>query len=230
MQKNITRPASSLFGSTMLLLTAVALSGCSQGEIALEDDYVPTAHYERYPITVRKAPVKMGIAARAGGLTREQINAAANFAADARQNAETKISIKWPSGGARGRRIAQDIAGVFVNQGVPRAMIRVASYPGGASAPVQISYLRKVAVTAECGDWSDNLADVPNNTPYVNYGCATQHNIAAMVANPEDFERPRAMSPVTAANRTAAMTIYYQGAEAAGSSSFGSSFAPAASR
>ena len=229
MRKNITRPAPALLGSAMLLLSTMALSGCSQGDV-FENEYVPATHYEHYPIAVRKAPVKMGIAARAGGLTREQINAAANFAADARQNAASKISIRWPSGGGNARQAAHDIAGLFVDQGVPRAMIRLASYPGGASSPIQISYLRKVAVTAECGDWSDNLANDPDNTLYRNYGCATQHNLAAMVSNPEDFERPRAMSPVTAANRTAAMAIYYKtpdGATATPAASSDSSSIPA---
>lgn len=217
MQKNITRPASALLGPAMLLLSAIALSGCSQGEVALENDYVPATHYERYPIAVTKAPVKLGIAARAGELTPEQINAAANFAEDALRNAQSKISIRWPSGGGKMRQAARDIAQLFADQGVPKSMIRVTSYPGGSSSPIQISYLRKVAVTRECGDWSDNLADNPDNTPYLNYGCATQHNIAAMVANPEDFERPRAMSPVVAANRTAAMAIYFNTPDAASS-------------
>lgn len=217
MQKNITKPAFALLGSAMLLLSAAVLSGCSQGEIGFEDNYAPTAHYDRYPITVRKAPVKMGIAAKAGELTPEQINAAANFADDALRNAQSKISIRWPSGGGKMRQAARDIAQLFADQGVPKSMIRVTSYPGGSSSPIQISYLRKVAVTTECGDWSDNLDYNPDNTPYLNYGCATQHNIAAMVANPEDFERPRAMSPVVAANRTAAMAIYFKTPAAASS-------------
>lgn len=213
MQKNRTKLAFAAFGSTMLL--GVMLAGCSQGDVALENEYVPVAHYERYPISVRRAPVKMALAARAGRLTREQINATENFASAARQNAESKISISWPSGSAKARGMARDVAGLFVEQGVPHSSIRVTSYPGGASSPLRISYLRKVAVTPECGDWSDNLANKPDNTPYLNFGCATQHNIAAMVANPEDFQRPRAMSPVTAANRTAAMTLYYKSPEAA---------------
>ncbi len=34
-----------------------------------------------------------------------------------------------------------------------------------------------------------------------NFGCATQHNIAAVVANPEDFETPRTATPADAMRR-----------------------------
>lgn len=220
MQRNIKKHAFTRVVPAIALLSTALLSGCSTNTVVLEDDYyVPAAHYENYPIRVTKVPVKRGISVKAGRLTPEQINAATNFAADARNNAESKVTIRWPAGGGKARLAAQDIAEIFVEQGVPKAAIRVTSYPGNASSPIQISYLRKVAVTGECGDWSDNLANNSDNTFHVNYGCATQHNIAAMVANPEDFERPRAMSPVTAANRTAAMTLYYKSPEAAAASS-----------
>lgn len=210
MQINIMKPASALLSSATLLLSVAMLSGCGRDFITSEDYYVPEAHYERYPIKVSTAPVKFGIATRAGTLSQEQINAASNFARDARNNADSKISIRWPSGSGKTNQAAHNIAQLFVDQGIPKSMIRLSSYPGGASSPIQISYQRKVAVTKECGDWSSNLANNPDNTSYENFGCATQHNIAAMVSNPEDFQRPRAMSPVVAANRTASMAIYFR--------------------
>src|SRR5262249_315657 len=94
-------------------------------------------------------------------------------------------------------------------QGVPRSMISLASYSGGASAPVQMSFQRKVAVTRECGDWSENLAMTYYNTLYPNNGCAMQNNIAALVANPADLQPPRAEGPSSAIARTAALQIYY---------------------
>ena len=89
-------------------------------------------------------------------------------------------------------------------------MIALGSYPGGSQEPIKLSFERKVAVTKECGDWSDNLASTYSNQPYRNFGCANQQNIAAMVANPEDFEQPRAMSPVLAGNRMQVMKIFVE--------------------
>ena len=92
---------------------------------------------------------------------------------------------------------------------------------------VTLSFLRKVAVTTECGDWSENLAGSQYNEPYPNQGCALQQNIAAMVANPEDFETPHPMAPATAASRSAAMVKYNKGeatsAESGSSSAAGAS-------
>ena len=88
-------------------------------------------------------------------------------------------------------------------------MVRVTSYRGGAASPVQISFTRKVAVTKECGDWSRNLGSDWSNEPHPNFGCSMQHNVAALVANPEDFENPRGQQPVLAANRLEVMKVYY---------------------
>ena len=56
---------------------------------------------------------------------------------------------------------------------------------------MQLSYIRSVAVTKECGDWSSDLANTSSNEPYPNFGCAMQNNIAAMAVNPDDFVVPR---------------------------------------
>ena len=192
----------------LVLLSSVLLTACQSNDPADFADPQSTAFYDRYPIKVKQVPVKMGVAAHGGTLQPEQINAVANFASDARENASSKIMIRWPSGSTKSHQAASDIAQLLVEEGVSQAMIVAASYPGGASAPVQLSFERKVAVTRECGNWSENLATTYDNQPYPNFGCAEQQNVAAMVANPEDFEHPRASSPVLASNRTAAMTIY----------------------
>jgi pilus assembly protein CpaD len=203
------KTATAKLGSVLALCSSVLLTACNMSDAELENNPNSVAHYDRYPIRVEKAPVKIGVSGNAGTLRPEQIDAVVNFAQDARTNADSKIAIKWPAGSRQSRQVAADIARLMVDEGVPEAMIVPASYPGSASSPVQISYLRKVAVTKECGDWSDNIASNQANTPYRNYGCAVQNNIAAMVANPEDFERPRAMSPANATDRTAVIAIYY---------------------
>jgi pilus assembly protein CpaD len=45
-------------------------------------------------------------------------------------------------------------------------------------------------VTPPCGDWSTNLAVTTRNDLPSNFGCATQHNLAAMVADPRDLLAP----------------------------------------
>ena len=62
---------------------------------------------------------------------------------------------------------------------------------GDPSAPVRLSYLQFVAEPPDCPDWSENIGRDPHNMPWPNMGCATQRNLAAMVANPEDLVQPR---------------------------------------
>ena len=68
-----------------------------------------------------------------------------------------------------------------------------------------------------CGLWPADLGpsiDNPSyneNKPYYNFGCATQRNLASMVANPADLEQPRPESPTYTARRTQSYDKYPQG-------------------
>ena len=62
-----------------------------------------------------------------------------------------------------------------------------------------------------CGDWSRNAGDTASNLPMPNFGCASQHNLAAMVTDPRDLVSPRAMGPSDAARREIVMQAYQAG-------------------
>ena len=200
-----------LAGRSALVAAAAGLmlTACTTYNDVVMDSYEPTSVTERYPIKVEKAPVKMGVVSASGSLKPDQVNAVIGFANEAKTAGLSGITVKYPSGSAKGRAAGREVAQVIAAQGVPSHMIRVTSYSGGATAPVQLSFMRKVAVTKECGDWSTNVAENWHNTPAPNFGCSMQHNVAAMVANPEDFENPRGMSPTLAANRMEVMKVYY---------------------
>jgi len=203
------------FGAALALCSAVLLAGCQMSNPEFDNDPTANAFYERYPIHVKNAPVQMGVVAHNGMLNAEQANAVANFGRDASSNRESRVVIRYPSGGHGAREAALEISQMLADEGIPSGQIQPVSYPGGAGSPIQLTFQRKVAVTRECGDWSDNIANSPQNLSYRNFGCAYQQNLAAMVANPGDFERPRTMTPVVGANRVAAMQVYYDAGEAA---------------
>lgn len=225
MVKYSKRFASRSAGLALTALASLAIVSCGMSDQNYDTDPELAAFYDRYPIKVEQAEVKAGVNAKAGVLGPEQINAVMNFARDARANAESTVMVKWSSGSPQGRKVASEVARMLVEQGVPARRVKLGSYSGGADAPLQISYLRKVAVTKECGDWSDNLNYLPSNGEYRNFGCSHQHNIAAMVANPNDFEEARQMSPAPTGSRVTAMTLYYTTTTTTGSipSSGGSS-------
>ena len=49
-----------------------------------------------------------------------------------------------------------------------------------------------MATAPACPDWSKPEADEPDNTTSSNLGCATEANLAAMIANPADLVKPKA--------------------------------------
>lgn len=191
----------------VILTMTSALAGCSMEEMALDDNYVPATHYERYPIAVTSAPVKLEISTKRGTLQPSQINAIAAYSRSAQSSSTSKFMIKRPSGGGASGRVAKETYMVMVKNGVSPKMIVQGTYPASANAPVQIVYTRSVAVTKECGDWSSDMTSTSSNETPSNFGCSIQHNIAAMVVDPQDFEVPNAVTPAEAALRTNALLL-----------------------
>jgi pilus assembly protein CpaD len=74
-----------------------------------------------------------------------------------------------------------------------------------------VSYLRFVAQPPPCGNWSTNLAEEPMNVPYPDFGCANQHNLGAMVANPADLLGPRSETARDSERRDQVFTKYVKG-------------------
>lgn len=62
-----------------------------------------------------------------------------------------------------------------------------------------------------CGYWPEDLTKTSRNEQYANFGCAQQNNIAAMVANPKDLQRPRKQTPADATRRSKVFDNYRQG-------------------
>jgi pilus assembly protein CpaD len=197
----------------MTLGATLLLTGCADYDSAqwglITDEYRPVSVQERFPIRVEKATVKKSVATPTGKLKPDQVNGVIAFANNAKIAGLSGITVKYPSGSAKGRATANEIVRIIAGQNVPRNLIHIESYSADAGAPVQMSFKRKVAVTTECGDWSTNVGFNYENDPYPNFGCAYQNNIAAMVANPEDLESPRSMSPAMADNRIEVMKVYF---------------------
>ncbi len=201
-----------------LLLAAGFLSGCTREELALETEYVPYSGSEQYPIVVERGPTTMQVANN-GSLTASQINAISHFG---RQAAGAAITVSKPS--AASTRQSHEIANLLAQQGVATGKIRMASYQGSKGGPVKITVTKPVAHTNPCGEWPEDLTETRMNHMSYNHGCAVQTNIAAMVANPEDFENPQPIDPATAASRLSGINaIDGTGGSGAATTSSGSS-------
>ncbi|MGQ0486064.1 MAG: CpaD family pilus assembly lipoprotein [Hyphomicrobiales bacterium] len=207
MKKYLRNIAAAHAGTAMALCAGLVLAACQSGDAVTEDYYVPTTHYERYPIKVVRKPVKLALASKAS-LQPAQVNAVAALARQARAAGQPRIAIRRPSGGGHGAALSRDIAAVLVQQGIPAEAIVQGTYPGSSKAPVQVGYIRGVAVTTECGDWSDNLSTTYLNRAAPNHGCAVTSNIAAMAVNPDNFVVPEAMPAAPAYKRVLLINQY----------------------
>jgi pilus assembly protein CpaD len=127
------------------------------------------------------------------------------------------ISIVLPIGSANAVNAAamsNQVEGVLISAGIPVAAIEYRSYSASAGetiAPIRLAYVRLAATTEPCGPWQDALARNYENVNYEAFGCATQQNLAAMVANPLDLLYPRMMTPPNAARRSTVLGLYQAG-------------------
>jgi pilus assembly protein CpaD len=187
------------------LLLIGALAGCSQyylnGEV--DDVYNPPMHYQRHPISVVKDTARIELVPHRGGLTKVERNEVARFAQSALATASRSIGVSHPrNAGAT----AAEVRSILLSEGVPARMIVTTAFNG--SGPVSLSFSRTVAHTEPCGDWNENLARTGENEPFPNFGCAHQQNIAAVVADPNDFVMPRAETPTDAPRKSQIFTDY----------------------
>ena len=201
MYKYLPVSAASKMRLALFIAMSSTLAACSNGELALDDTYVPATHYERYPIEVTKGPVKTEISSQYGTLQPKQINTIVGFGHSAVSSRSSRITILRPSGGGVSGKVAKETYQLLVRSGISPGMIVQKTYPGPSKGSVQLSYIRSFAVTEECGDWSSDLTNTSRNEPHPNLGCSIQNNIAALVANPNDLIVPEPTAPAMAGGR-----------------------------
>ena len=188
------------------LMTVMLLAGCTdQFYDERIQGYQPELPYQVYPIEVVKGKVRMHLPARGAALTLRERKAVIRLAHDA-VSLHTPVVITRPAGSVSAEVRAAEITKLLLQNGVESE--RIVHRANGGANEITISYGRKIAVTKECGSWTKPLTHSNQNRLYPNFGCAQQHNIAAQVDNPEDFERPRTMDAPDADARNVAMNKY----------------------
>ncbi len=212
------RKSSTILRAAAALAMGATLAACTvQRDKGVKGWLVadPTA---RHPILVGSTPMTLDLAVPRGsyGLTRNQTYELRAFLRRYREKNEGPLTVGAPSGGANEIAVMHAMGQLrreFTTLGISRRDVQFDAYSGGGagSAPIKVSYNKFTAQGPECGDWSDNLARNPKNTPYRNLGCATQRNLAAMVANPRDLIEPRGMTPRDSQRRDVLIEKYVKG-------------------
>jgi pilus assembly protein CpaD len=210
MTKHFANRGSFLLRLALPLTGALALGACSAPGMIdpYENTYVSQVHWESYPIEVGKGTMKMEVPTTSAHLSPTQEETVVRFAQQARRTEASQVVVSSPTGGAHAGAVAGKVADLLASEGIPPRAIVNATYQGGRTAPVVVSFARHFASSPECGDWSQSITETGYNEAYANFGCAQQHNIAALVADPQDIVVPRVSTPPDAMRRSQVLTDY----------------------
>ena len=200
---------------------AMLIAGCKAAEdgpqVAGWSVVDPT---QRHPILVSQQPSNLSLKVPRGstGMSPHQRAQVVDFLNRYRggDSGNSKLVIAAPSGSANEVAAMQAVAEIrhlMRDGGFAETSITVEAYheERDPQPAIRISYLRFVAEGPDCGKWTTNLAEEAKNLPYPNFGCATQRNFAAQIANPADLIGPRSMTPSPSERRDVVWGKYIKG-------------------
>jgi pilus assembly protein CpaD len=210
--------------AALFAVVAAACAGCMATDQQEYVGSVPTDYRLRHPITIQEAnhTLEVFIGQRRGTLNDAQRAEVAAFVADWRKEASGGIAIDTPVGTYNAHAAAaaaREARAVLIAAGAPPSSIATRTYrPTEPSmlATLKLSYPRMSAQAGPCGLWPHDLGvtsdtEYNENRPYWNEGCASQHNLAAMVANPADLVQPRSETAIYAARRAVVLDKFRKG-------------------
>ncbi|MEZ0061686.1 MULTISPECIES: CpaD family pilus assembly protein [Bradyrhizobium] len=211
----------SLFGA--LVVSAIALGGCNLTSDVVTGT-VPDDYRQRHPIAVTEGEqsIVVFVGRARGNLTETQRDDVMGLARTWRREGTGAIAIDVPADSSNARSaqaVYQEIRGLLASMGVPAHAITKRPYLDDPRAlpTIRLSYPKMAAVAGPCGVWPSDLGpsiynpSYNQNKQYDNFGCATQRNLAAMVANPSDLEQPRTETAAYTPRRSIAFDKYRKG-------------------
>jgi pilus assembly protein CpaD len=202
---------------TLLSIMALALASCAGGPFNGPQHAMTVA--ETHPISVDSQVVTLTLdvdvtTTELSDTDQARLRA---FADAYMRDGHGPLTITAPSGTAadfEGHEAAADIRSTLNEVGVPWSALAGATYRTGGAAggdQVILSYTHYVATASECGVWSGIKGRDYRNLRTPNFGCATQNNIAAMLADPHDLIGPAAQTPRDAQTTVRAIDAYRSG-------------------
>ena len=200
-----------------LLASLAVLAGCGANPDRSATGSIPDDYRTRHPIVLTESQHTIDVPVASGDreLTAAMRDNIRGFAMDYSSKSRGVIQIMVPQGSANAGAasiLRKDIRATLVGAGVARNRIIETSYganPEGDAAPIRLAFVAITAKTNPCGQWPEDLiSNTVENNQYHNFGCATQANLAAQIANPMDLVAPRGMSPIDAERRSVVIEDY----------------------
>ena len=202
---------------------ALFVCGCNTDQQVTGAPEVSADYRLRHPITMQEADhtLELFIGSNRGELNPTQRAQVLSFGLSWKREATGGIVVERPIGSSNEIASAdsmREIASILTASGLPPQSIAMRTYSaaGPNLATVRISYPRISAQAGPCGLWPQDIGPSMNrnyfeNQPDWNFGCATQRNLAAMVASPSDLVQPRGETAAYAMRRTTVIEKYREG-------------------
>ncbi len=215
MKGAVKSPRHKIAAAVMLAASAVLLSGC--GNSQLTTGSIPDDYRTRHPIVLAEGEHALDIPVASGDvrLSIGMKDTVKGFAQNFASSPAGVVQIQVPHGSynsAAAQRLAGDIRRTLTTNGIRADRILMSSYaasPNGDAAPIRLAYSTTKAMTSPCGEWPADLSDNTfGNRNWYNFGCASQNNLAAQVANPTDLIAPRGTTPIDATQRAKVISDY----------------------
>ncbi|MEM9619977.1 MAG: CpaD family pilus assembly protein [Pseudomonadota bacterium] len=201
----------------LLSLAALSLTACASGPFNGQQHALTVA--EEHPISVDSQVVTLTIDNDLSTTDLSEVDSARlrAFADAYMNNGHGPLTITAPSGTSAdfdGQETAADIRGALHKAGVPWSALAGATYRTGGSAAADqliLSYTHYVATASECGIWKGIRGRDYRNLRTPNFGCATQNNLAVVLADPHDLIAPADQDPRDATTTVRAIDAYRAG-------------------
>jgi pilus assembly protein CpaD len=202
---------------------ALLVCGCQTDQQVTGAPLAPADYRLRHPITMQESSrtLELFIGSNRGELNPTQRAQVLSFGLGWKRGATGGMVVERPVGSSNERAAAdamREIVSILAASGLAPQSIVVETYQavGLSPATVRISYPRIQAQVGPCGMWPQDIGpsfnrDYFENQPPWNYGCATQRNLAAEIANPSDLVQPRAETPAYTMRRTTVLQKYTSG-------------------
>ena len=190
------------------LSLALLAAGCSSNSDLKNLQYDAAANH---PITIEPRTVTLALpfATKTDGLAPRDESRLRRFVTYYLSSGRGALSIVAPQNAEAQHQLiffGRTLAGLGVNAK------RILAGTDGAvtNDHVELRFLTYEAKAPHCGDWND-VSHTGSNLPMENFGCATQHNLAVMVADPRDLVAPRRLGASDATERSKMMRKYETG-------------------
>jgi pilus assembly protein CpaD len=196
---------------------SIALAACEE-RLPRLPDYMAVALNDadaRHPIGFedRREVLHIDVPPRARGLSHNQSADMHRFVSRYKAEGVGRLTVsvsRQADGQARASQTLAELGRILRDAEIaPSRIVRTRHSDAHRSrSMVRLSYAAPQAIAPECGHWHRDVARDPERVHYPEFGCATQRNLAGMVANARDLQRPQDEQPRSAERRTQTWSKY----------------------